>query len=140
MTLSHDDLNLENVDLDAFYDMALSEEDEARELAFLLAQTPPPKVTPPRKVTRGFSSTPAGSTTPTISLQIRIQTPPPSPTPARQCSGLVPPPYLSPELPQVPSPVVKTRRSPAPPRLMLSDEAAFWVVTSGANPGVYHGR
>lgn len=149
LLMTHGDPNLENIDFDAFYDMALSEDDEARELAFLLAHVPPRNVTPPHNVTRAFSSTPAVSASTTaISLQIRIQTPPSSPTPARQRSGpsdLVPPPYLSPELPQVPStpnrsPVVKTHHSPAPPRLILSDEAAFWVVTSGAHPGIYHGR
>jgi hypothetical protein len=48
-------------------------------------------------------------------------------------------------LPSVPSTpgchtVVLTRRSPATPRFGLSDEAAYWVVTSGANPGVYRGK
>jgi hypothetical protein len=36
--------------------------------------------------------------------------------------------------------VIKTQRSPAHPRATLSDEDAFWVVTSGAYPGVYLGK
>jgi hypothetical protein len=129
--MTPDDPNLENIDFNAFYDMALSEEDEARELVFLLAQTPP------SKVSRTFSI-------PSDSLQMRLKTPPSSPTPARQSSGLV----LTSPIPaqqlvsstSKQSPVVKTRCSPAPPPSMLSDESAFWVVTNGAYPGVYHGR
>ena len=33
-----------------------------------------------------------------------------------------------------------TRRRPAPHPLSISDEEAFWVVTRGERPGVYHGR
>ena len=32
------------------------------------------------------------------------------------------------------------QRRPAPHPLSLSDEEAFWVVTRGERPGVYHGR
>ena len=33
-----------------------------------------------------------------------------------------------------------TRRRPAPHPMSISDEEAFWVVTRGERPGVYHGR
>lgn len=33
-----------------------------------------------------------------------------------------------------------TGRRPAPHPLSISDEEAFWVVTRGERPGVYHGR
>jgi hypothetical protein len=128
----------------------MTEEDEARELAYILAQTPP------SRIARNFLTTPSNSLqtrfqtpsspshsqelypsipkqSPVIKNHRSIHTPPPFP-PARQPSGLVPPsPILS-------TPVVKIRRSPALSRSNLSDEAAFWVVTSGAYPGVYEGK
>lgn len=33
-----------------------------------------------------------------------------------------------------------TQRRPAPHPMSISDEDAFWVVTRGEHPGVYHGR
>jgi hypothetical protein len=89
---------------------------------------------------------------PSSSVQTCLHTAPPSPSPVRQ-SGTptqnakwVPssPPYLdlfSP-VPSTPNrfPAVKIEFSPLTPHLALSDEAAFWVVISGANSGVYHGK
>lgn len=37
-------------------------------------------------------------------------------------------------------PVIMTCCSPAVPQMGLGDEAVYWVVTSGANPGVYLGN
>ena len=37
-------------------------------------------------------------------------------------------------------PIVLTHRSPVSPEIGVSDEAAYWVVTIGANPGVYLGK
>jgi hypothetical protein len=136
--------------------MALSEDDEARELAFLLAQTPPSRVahtfstpsnTSSRRSQTPPSPTPAQKSPGIDSLSLaparrRFQIPLISPTPSQQSSGFDP---LSPAparqlVPSAPSPVIKVLRSPVPPRSMFTDEAAFWVVMSGAYPGVYHGR
>lgn len=168
-SLTSGDPNLEDIDFDKFYDMELSEEDEARELAFLLAQIPPPRVAHTFSTHSKNSRFQTSPSSPTLAQQSpglvplsptparrrfqtplsspaparhRFQTPLSSPTPAQSSSSLV---TLSPIqarqlVPSTRSPVVKTLRSPVSPCSMLSDEAAFWVVMSGAYPGVYHGR
>ena len=40
----------------------------------------------------------------------------------------------------VPSTSDVSGRRPAPHPMSISDEEAFWVVTRGERPGVYHGR
>jgi hypothetical protein len=121
--------------------MALSEEDEARELAFLLAQTPPPKV---QSGSSGLvPQSPSTGLAPSPYLSLELFPVPKTPVPKTPVPKKPVPktPDPSPVVMTRCSPIVMTRRSPvAPPDLLLSDEAAFWVVTSGANPGVYHGK
>lgn len=67
---------------------------------------------------------------------------PPSPTPSipRTTQGNLPPPILSgtqASVPRSPLPVISTRQIA---HYRLSDEDAYWVVVSGANLGVYHGK